>query len=73
MTTSFASDIKPMFRDKDRDDMLFAFDLHDHAQVTEHAEDILSELQSGNMPCDGAWPEGDVEKFKTWMEEGMNA
>ncbi|MFY9671148.1 MAG: hypothetical protein WAK83_17905 [Trebonia sp.] len=34
---SFARDIRPLFREKDRDSMMRAFDLFDYADVVEHA------------------------------------
>jgi len=34
---SFERDIKPLFRTKDRDSMLAAFDLFDYAAATRHA------------------------------------
>jgi hypothetical protein len=53
---SFERDIKPLFRAKDRDSMLQAFDLFDYENVVEHADAIVGALRSGRMPCDGAWP-----------------
>ncbi|HEV3381828.1 MAG TPA: hypothetical protein VG142_12715 [Trebonia sp.] len=47
-------DIKPLFRAKDRDSMLRAFDLFDYENVVEHADAIVGALRSGRMPCDGA-------------------
>jgi hypothetical protein len=38
---SFERDIKPLFRTKDRDSMLRAFDLFDYADVVEHADAIV--------------------------------
>ena len=38
---SFARDIRPLFRESDRDSMAFAFDLWDYKDVSTHAEDIL--------------------------------
>ena len=34
---SFAQNIRPLFREKDRDSMLKSFDLFDHADVSQHA------------------------------------
>jgi hypothetical protein len=53
---SFAQDIKRMFRTKDRDSMVEAFDLFDYADVAEHADAIVGSLRSAQMPCDGPWP-----------------
>ncbi|HEX6524390.1 MAG TPA: hypothetical protein VF070_30975 [Streptosporangiaceae bacterium] len=53
---SFERDIRLLFRTKDRDSMLAAFDLFDYDDVVEHADAIVGSLRSGQMPCDGAWP-----------------
>jgi hypothetical protein len=72
-TLSFARDIKPLFRDKDRDSMLKAFDLFDYADVSGHADAIVGALRSGKMPCDGAWPAAQVDTFQRWMDLGKPA
>ena len=66
----FASDIKPMFRQKDRDAMHRAFDLWSYADVAAHADAIGQRLKQGTMPCDGAWPEAQVDLFELWVEQG---
>jgi hypothetical protein len=70
---SFERDIKPLFRSKDRDSMLQAFDLFDYDDVVERAGDIVGSLRSGQMPCDGAWPAADVDKLQQWIDEGTPA
>ena len=30
-------------------------------------------LRSGQMPCDGAWPESQVETLQQWIDAGMPA
>ena len=72
-TLSFERDIRPMFRTKDRDSMLRAFDLFDYSAVVENASAIVGALRSGQMPCDGAWPEADVQKLQQWIDDGMTA
>ena len=67
---AFAADIKPLFREKDRDSMKSAFDLWDYADVVRHAQAILHALSSGTMPCDGAWPAGHVARFQGWIDGG---
>ena len=67
---SFAQDIQPLFRDTDVDEMSFAFDLSDYEDVKAHAEAIYARLEEGSMPCDGAWPEDQVELFRRWIDEG---
>ena len=44
---SFERDIKPMFRTRDRDSMLQAFDLFEYEDVVEHADAIVGSLRSG--------------------------
>jgi hypothetical protein len=70
---SFASDIKPLFRDKDRDSMRRAFDLFDYDSVSEHADAIVGAVRSGKMPCDGAWPADRVETLQRWIDAGKPA
>ena len=72
-TLSFENDIRPLFRAKDRNAMLARFDLFDHADVAEHADAIIGSLLSGRMPCDGAWPEEDLEKLQQWIDTGKPA
>jgi hypothetical protein len=67
---SFDADIKPMFREKDRDSMRTAFDLWSHADVTSRADAIAERLKNGSMPCDGAWPVERIELFERWVEQG---
>ena len=67
---SFARDIRPLFRTKDRDSMRSAFDLFDYADVAGHADAIVGAVRSGNMPCDGAWPASQVEKLQQWIDMG---
>jgi hypothetical protein len=72
-TPSFARDIRPLFRESDRESMDFAFDLWDYHDVSAHAEDILERLEEGAMPCDGEWPGEQVARFRRWVEAGMPA
>jgi hypothetical protein len=69
----FEQDIKPLFRTKDRDSMLRAFDLFDYADVVQHADAILAALRSGRMPCDGSWPAEQVDKLQRWIDTGKPA
>jgi hypothetical protein len=70
---SFARDIRPLFREKDRDSMLRAFDLFDYADVAEHADAIVGALRSGKMPCDGGWPASQVDTLQQWIDDGKPA
>ena len=66
----FEADIKPLFRERDRESMEFAFDLWSHEDVSENADAILDRLKAGSMPCDGAWPQAQVERFERWIASG---
>jgi hypothetical protein len=67
----FDEDIKPLFREEDRQRMDWAFDLWDYEAVKDNSDTILERLEAGDMPCDGAWPEEDVAKFRGWIDAGM--
>ena len=73
MALSFATDVRPLFREKrDVETMKrMGLDLSSYPDVKAKAEGIYSRLEDGSMPCDGAWPKDRVEKFKRWMDEGM--
>lgn len=68
---TFTRHIKPLFREKDRQSMQWAFDLWSYEDVTKHAQGIFQRLQSGSMPCDGAWSHEQLEIFQRWMTSGM--
>jgi hypothetical protein len=70
---NFARDIRPLFRDQDVEEMQFAFDLSEYDDVKANAEAILERLSDGSMPCDGGWPDAQVELFRQWMLEGYEA
>jgi len=67
----FEQDIRSMFREYDQTEMEWAFDLWSYDDVRENAEGILERLVAGDMPCDAPWPAADIEKFRTWIREGM--
>jgi hypothetical protein len=66
---SFGADIKPLFREKDRDSMRRAFDLWSYTDVQAHAAAIAERLKNGSMPCDGAWSPERVALFENWVEQ----
>jgi hypothetical protein len=66
----FATQIKPLFRSKDRQSMQRHFDLGSYEDVSAHADRILERLRAGTMPCDGAWPPQQVELFERWVRGG---
>jgi hypothetical protein len=69
-TVRFEQQIKPLFRDKDRQSMLSRFDLWSYDSVSAHADAIAGRLRSGSMPCDGAWPEPQIGLFQRWIDTG---
>ena len=73
MALSFASDIRPMFRDTPDVATMksMGLDLSSYDDVKAKATDIYSKLEDGSMPCDGPWPKERIDMFKRWMDEGM--
>jgi hypothetical protein len=67
---SFAADIQPLFRDRDRAAMTFLFDLGSYEDVKANASDILAATERGEMPCDGPWPAERVELLRRWVDAG---
>jgi hypothetical protein len=66
----FVTDIKPMFRERDRESMQSHFDLWSYDDVSKHADAIFARVEVGTMPCDGAWPQAQVDLFQRWAESG---
>ena len=64
----FETDIKPLFRERDRGAMLRAFDLWSYEDVKANADRILAAVSSGSMPCDGHWPEEQVDLLQRWVD-----
>ena len=73
MALSFAKDIRPLFRDDlDVSAMKsFGLDLSAYEDVKTQADNILARLEDGSMPCDEPWPQPQVDRFKRWMQDGM--
>ena len=72
MDVSFATDIRPLFRETDRDSMEFAFDLWDVDDVRSNADAILRRLRDGTMPCDVDWSPDQIELFSRWIATGKH-
>jgi hypothetical protein len=70
---SFEEHIKPLFRESDRESMEFAFDLWSRDEVAENSDEILERLRNGTMPCDGAWPDEQIQVFQNWVDAGKPA
>jgi hypothetical protein len=68
---SFASDIKPLFRESDRTSMKRAFDLWSYDDVVAHGQAIAGRLKDGSMPCDGPWPADQVALLERWFKDGQ--
>jgi hypothetical protein len=69
-TPGFESEIKELFRERDRRAMLSRFDLWSYDDVSSRADAILEAVRTGAMPCDGAWPGERVERFSSWVDGG---
>ncbi len=67
---SFEQNIKPLFREGDRQSMKWAFDLWSHDDVASNSEAILAKLRDGTMPCDGAWSDEQIAVFQDWIDAG---
>jgi hypothetical protein len=69
---SFERDIRPLFRDGDINSMSAVFDLSSYQDVRANADAIYEQLAEGSMPCDGAWPAEQVERFRAWIDTGFS-
>lgn len=72
-SVSFERDIRPLFRERDRESMRSYFDLWSYEDVSANAEPILGVLRAGSMPCDGGWPEEQIGLFERWTASGSAA
>jgi hypothetical protein len=70
VAVGFQADVKAMFRESDRDAMLWALDLWSYDDVALHAADILARIEDGSMPCDMAWEVEQTLKFRAWIDGG---
>jgi hypothetical protein len=68
---AFARDIRPLFSDRDVRAMSRFFDLSSYDDVRANAERIYRRLADGTMPCYGPWPADNVQRFRTWMDNGF--
>jgi hypothetical protein len=76
--TSFHSDIRPLFTERDIRAMSKAFDLANYDDVKAHAAAIYDRIRGiggAVMPPspprgEGPWPQSRIELFAKWMAEG---
>lgn len=68
---SFERDIKPLFSERDRAEMEWAFDLWSYEEVVVNAEQIHERLADGSMPCFGSWDDSRIRLFHQWMTLGF--
>ena len=66
----FEQDIRPLFREEDRDEMDYVFDLWLYEDVRDRAADILDRIEDGTMPCDEPWPEERIGVLRAWIADG---
>ena len=71
MTLSFEPDVRPLFRERDRESMKHRFDLWSVDDVRANSSRILRVVEQGRMPCDGAWPQDKVDTLRQWVDGGM--
>jgi hypothetical protein len=69
----FEHQIRPLFRERDRESMKWAFDLWSHDDVSKNSAAILGRLRDGSMPCDGAWEDEQIAVFQAWVDAGTPA
>lgn len=69
--TSFATDVRPLFRDTDVDAMKYLFDLSSYADVKDNVDGILETVTNGSMPCDQTWSDEQIATLQAWIDEGM--
>jgi len=73
MPISFATDIRPLFRDSPDVEWMreYALDLSSYEEVKGRAVEIYSRLVDGSMPCDEPWSHERLRLFRLWMEDGL--
>jgi hypothetical protein len=68
---SFAKDIKPPFREKDRSSMRVRSDPWSGQDVRGNAAAILEALRARTIPGDGPWSSDKVDRLGRWIANGM--
>ena len=75
MALSFATDIRPLFREGTLMYEAAGVALDDPAWmcVPANAQKVYGAVSAGKMPPDAAWPADWVSLFKKWMDAGCPA
>jgi hypothetical protein len=76
MALSFATDIRPLFREGDIECMKadgIALDDHAWMCVPANAQSVYGAVSAGTMPPDEPWSADHVSLFKKWMDAGYPA
>jgi hypothetical protein len=76
--TSFQSDIRPLFTERDVQGMSKAFNLASYDDVKKHAAAIFDRIRGiggAIMPPppprgEGAWPQARIDLFAKWIADG---
>jgi hypothetical protein len=79
ITTSFHTDIRPLFTERDIQGMRKAFDLGSYDDVKKHADAIYDRIRGiggAVMPPPppkgaGPWQQSWIELFAKWMADGF--
>jgi hypothetical protein len=77
-TTSFRTDIRPLFTQRDIDGMRKGFNLESYEEVKNHAAAIYDRIRGiggALMPPppprgEGPWPQSRIELFAKWLADG---
>ena len=69
----FEHDVKPLFRERDRQSMRRSFDLWSYDDVRSNAQAILDRVSDGTMPCDLEWTPEQIGVLQQWIDAGMPA
>jgi hypothetical protein len=78
-TTSFQTDILPLFTQRDIEGMRKGFNLDSYDDVKKHAAAIYDRIRGIGGPVmpppppkgEGSWPQSRIELFAKWMADGF--
>ena len=78
-TTSFQTDIRPLFTERDIEGMRKGFNLASYDEVKAHAAAIYDRIRGiggAVMPPplprgEGPWPQSQIDLFAKWMTDGF--